>query len=74
MAENWLRSHAGEMNRIPEFEPKMARSGRWFVSVNTGNGPDSHVGDFENEEEAKSWIAIKSRYWPGRPPRGKQPI
>jgi hypothetical protein len=54
-------------NAHPEFEPQMTRSGRWFVSVKTGNGPDSHIGDFETEAEAKDWIARKARYWPGKP-------
>jgi len=40
---------------------------RWFVSVKTGNGPDSHIGDFETEAEAKAWISTKAKYWPGRP-------
>jgi hypothetical protein len=51
----------------PEFIPEMIKSGRWFVSVKTGNGPDSHIGDFETEAEAKNWIATKSKYWPGKP-------
>jgi hypothetical protein len=45
----------------------MIKSGRWFVSVKTGNGPDSHVGDFETEAEAKNWILTKSKYWPSKP-------
>jgi hypothetical protein len=51
----------------PEFVPEMIKSGRWFVSVKTGNGPDSHIGDFETEADAKKWIATKSQYWPGKP-------
>jgi hypothetical protein len=43
------------------------KSGRWFVSVITGHGPDSHIGDFETEAEAKNWILTKSKYWPGKP-------
>jgi hypothetical protein len=35
--------------------------------VKTGNGPDSHIGDFETEAEAKAWISTKAKYWPGRP-------
>jgi hypothetical protein len=46
----------------------MIESGRWFVSVTTGNGPDSHIGDFETEAEAKNWILTKSKYWPSKPP------
>ena len=38
---------------VPQFEPQMTKSGRWFVSVKTGNGPDSHIGDFATEAEAK---------------------
>ena len=52
---------------FPQFEPKMIKSGRWFVSVITGYGPDSHIGDFETEAEAKNWILTKSKYWPGKP-------
>jgi len=43
------------------------KGGRWFVSVKTGYGPDSHIGGFETEAEAKEWIASKSKYWPGKP-------
>jgi hypothetical protein len=53
---------------VPEFEPQMIESGRWFVSVKTGNGPDSHIGDFETEADAHDWILRKSQYWPGKPP------
>jgi hypothetical protein len=45
----------------------MTKDGRWYVSVKTGNGPDSHVGDFETEAEAKDWIVKKAKYWPGKP-------
>jgi hypothetical protein len=61
---------AGGMAKLdldPQFEPEMIKSGRWFVSVKTGNGPDSHIGDFATEAEAKEWISAKSRYWPGKP-------
>jgi hypothetical protein len=44
---------AGTAKTVPEFEPQKIQSGRWFVSVKTGNGPDSHIGDFETEAEAK---------------------
>jgi hypothetical protein len=30
----------------------------------TDNGPDSHIGDFATEEEAKHWITTKSKGWP----------
>jgi hypothetical protein len=40
---------------------------RGFVTVKTGNGPDSHIGDFESEADAKDWISTKSKYWPGKP-------
>jgi hypothetical protein len=52
---------------VPEFKPQMVKTGRWFVAVKTGNGPDSHIGDFATEAEAMSWISAKSRYWPGKP-------
>jgi hypothetical protein len=51
---------------VPYFEPEMIKSGHWFAAVTTGNGPDSHIGDFETEAEAKSWILTKSKYWPGK--------
>jgi hypothetical protein len=51
----------------PTFKPLMLESGRWFVSVVTGNGPDSHIGDFAAEAEALDWISEKARYWPAKP-------
>lgn len=56
------------MNTTPQFEPQRTKGGRWFVAVKTGNGPDSHIGDFESEALAREWIATKSKYWPGRSP------
>ena len=47
----------------PQFEPKI-KNGRWSVAVKTGNGPDSHIGDFDTEAQAKDWILTKSKYWP----------
>jgi hypothetical protein len=41
---------------FPYFEPEAVKSGRWFVAVKTGNGPDSHIGDFATEAEALDWI------------------
>jgi hypothetical protein len=55
------------MNKTPQFEARTMRSGRWFVSVTTGYGPDSHIGDFTTEEAAKNWILTKSQYWPSKP-------
>jgi hypothetical protein len=52
---------------IPKLQPEMLKGARWFVAVKTGNGPDSHIGDFDNEAEAKDWILTRSRYWPGKP-------
>jgi hypothetical protein len=62
-------SHIAAMPKsVPHFAPAMIKkSGRWIVMVKTGNGPDSHIGDFETEEEAKNWILTKSKYWPGKP-------
>jgi len=51
----------------PTFKPQMVRGGRWFIAVATGYGPDSHIGDFATEEEAKDWIMTKSKYWPSKP-------
>jgi hypothetical protein len=45
----------------------MNKSGTWFVSVTTGYGPDSHIGDFATEKDAQDWISTKSQYWPGKP-------
>jgi hypothetical protein len=55
------------MDSFPQFQAKMTKEGRWFVSVTTGHGPDSHIGDFATEEEAKNWILAKSKYWPSKP-------
>lgn len=55
---------AGMQKTFPQFKPEMIPSGRWFVAVKTGNGPDSHIGDFENEAEAENWISTKAKYWP----------
>jgi hypothetical protein len=43
----------------PEFEPQMTKDGRWYVSVKTGNGPDSHIGDFETERMRKTGLQRK---------------
>jgi hypothetical protein len=59
---------------FPNFTPQMmVRGERWFVAVATGNGPDSHVGDFATEAEAKHWIKTKSKYWPGKPEAPSSP-
>jgi hypothetical protein len=47
---------------FPQFEPAMGASGRWFVAVQTGKGPNSHIGDFETESEAERWIATKAKH------------
>jgi hypothetical protein len=57
----------GMTKPVPSFQPEMTKSGRWFVAVKTGNGPDSHIGDFDTEAEAKDWISTKSKYWPSKP-------
>jgi len=51
---------------FPRFEPEMIKSGRWFVAVKTGKGPDSHIGDFDSEAAAQHWISTRAKYWPGR--------
>jgi hypothetical protein len=67
-----LRGHIPVMAKtVPQFEPKMTRDGRWFVSVVTGNGPDSHIGDFGIKAEAENWILTKAKYWPGKPDASK---
>ena len=58
---------ASALRPFPSFQPQMIKSGRWFVAVKTGVGPDSHVGDFATEAEAKDWILTKSKYWPRKP-------
>jgi hypothetical protein len=65
--ENELSAAHIALMTVPEFEPEMTKSGRWFVSVKTGNGPDSHIGDFATEAEAKDWILTQSKYWPSKP-------
>jgi hypothetical protein len=59
------------MAEIPKFRPEMLKGGRWFVSVVTGYGPDSHIGDFATEEEAQHWISTKSKYWANKPDESK---
>ena len=62
--------HVAVMSKtLPQFEPQITKSGRWFVAVTTGNGPDSHIGDFETEAQARHWIATKSKYGPGKSDR-----
>ena len=51
---------------MSQFE-LMTKNGRSFVSVKTGNGPTSHIGDFATEAEAENWILTKSKYWPSKP-------
>ena len=47
---------------LPTFKPEKIKGGRWFVAVKTGNGPDSHIGDFDSEAEARRWISTKGKY------------
>jgi hypothetical protein len=42
------RARTFVMTEYPKFYPEMNKTGRWFVAVKTGTGPDSHVGDFAN--------------------------
>jgi hypothetical protein len=46
-----------------KFYPKTTKGDRWTVRIFTGRGPDSHVGDFATEEEAKHLISTKSKAW-----------
>jgi hypothetical protein len=62
-----LEAHICLMSEQPKFRPQMGKSGRWFVAVTTGYGPDSHVGDYATEEEALDWISTKSKDWPSKP-------
>jgi hypothetical protein len=67
--------HIARMNQtVPQFKPQLTKGGRWFVAVATGNGPDSHIGDFETEAQAKNWISTKSKYWPGKPDAPKSEV
>jgi hypothetical protein len=67
VATEKLEAHIGWMNEKPTFRPQMSKSGRWFVAVTTGYGPDSHIGDYATEEEAQNWISTKSKDWPSKP-------
>jgi hypothetical protein len=49
---------------FPKFTPQMTKHGCWFVAVQTGAGPNSHIEDFETKDETAQWIATKSKYWP----------
>src|SRR6202035_2059352 len=51
---------------FPRFEPEMIKSGRWFVAVKTGKGPDSHIGDFDSEAAAQHWISTSTTESEGR--------
>jgi hypothetical protein len=57
-------AHIGAMTEAPKFHSKMVKSGRWTVTIATGYGPSSYVGDFATEEEADHWISINSKDWP----------
>lgn len=60
-----LEASAAHSLRMPDkskFYPK-TKGGRWTVRIFTGRGPDSHVGDFATEEEAKHWISTRSKDW-----------
>jgi hypothetical protein len=59
------------MIKKPEFRPKRRKVGSWTVVISTGNGPDSHVGDFDAEEVAVRWIAANSKNWPTRADKSK---
>jgi hypothetical protein len=61
-------------NQKPAFRPEITKSGRWFVAVVTGNGPNSHIGDFDTEEQAKEWIETKARFWPGGPAKSEPKV
>jgi hypothetical protein len=52
---------------VPKFAPEKTKNDRWFVAVVTGNGPDSHIGDFASKTDAENWIRTKSQYWPTGP-------
>ena len=47
------------MTEKPKFHSKMIKNGRWTVRVITGNGPESHIGNFATEK---------------RPTNGSRPI
>lgn len=54
-----------------KFYPKTTKGDRWTVRIFTGHGPDSHIGDFATEEEAKRWISTKSKDWEAAYPADK---
>jgi len=61
-----IPTSAAHILRMPDkskFYAKMTQAGRWTVRILTGRGPDSHVGDFETEEEAQRWISTKAKDW-----------
>ena len=39
-------AHIGAMTEGPKFQSKMVKGGRWAVTIATGYGPSSYVGDF----------------------------
>jgi hypothetical protein len=48
----------------PKFHSKMIKNGRWAVSIVTGYGPASYIGDFVTEADADHWISTNSKDWP----------
>lgn len=55
---------------FPNFKPEL-KGNRWFVAVSTGCGPNSHIGDFDPEAEAREWIRTKSSDWPPSKPKAE---
>jgi hypothetical protein len=55
------------------FQPEETTNGRLFVAVVTGQGPDSHIGDFATKAAAESWIKTKSQFWPAGRTRSSDP-
>jgi hypothetical protein len=41
----------------------MATGSGWYVLVTHPKGPQSHLGGFKTEIEAKGWIATQSAEW-----------
>lgn len=64
-------AHIRGMPDKSKFYPKTTKDGRWTVRIFTERGPDSHVGDFATEEEARHWIATRSKDWEAAYPTDK---
>jgi hypothetical protein len=67
-----VRAHTSKMDDVPSDEPLLTRltfaathvkGGKWRVELVWPNRDPEHVEDFNSQEAATTWIAIKSDAW-----------